>query len=122
MLFMINTLLLLFQLYEISLDEDENTSDKDHVESQEEDKTFERPERKISEDTDQRSSGEIAVNVDNYDVDRNFQNPKTEEVHQDGDAIKAKESEPETDQVIPRKWILRIPPRSLLFLIILQFK
>ena len=77
--------------------------DEDHVENKENDKTFEDPERKTSEDTDQRSSEEIAVNVDNYDVDRNFQNPKTEEVHQDGDAIKAKESEPETNQVIPRK-------------------
>ena len=88
------------------MDEDEDASDGDPVENKEHDKTFEEPERKTSEDVIQRASEEITVNDDNYDVDSNSQSLKIEEVHKDGDAIETEESEPETYQVIPRKWIL----------------
>ena len=95
-------ILLLFQLDEINLDEDEDeeASDTDHVESKEQDKTFDKPERKTSADTDQGSREEIIVNDDDYDADRNFQDPKTEMSH-DEDADKAGLSE--TDEVIPWK-------------------
>ena len=64
--------------------------------SKEHDNTFEKPERETSGDTERRSSEEIVVNDDNYNVDKKIQNPKTE-VPPDGDTMEAKE--PEMDQV-----------------------
>ena len=124
--------MLLFQLDEINLDEDEDEEalDTDNVESKEQDKT--KLDRKTSEDADQGSKEEIPVHDDGYDPDRDFQIPKTEISH-DGDANEVGLSE--MDQVIPRKLhpllalafdlsqlFIIIPPRGLLFLIMLMLK
>ena len=95
-----DSILLLFQ-DEINLDEDEDeASDTEKVESKEQDKTFDKPERKTSEDTDKGSREEITVKEDDYETERNFQIPKTEISH---DEEEDEAGLSEMDQVIPRK-------------------